>query len=82
MLQRELSRNAAVFGRLEAGTPEKPSVVIENVHHFYKQVAGKTLARPPWFFDPKQQGEGIVDAGLPTQPSAMNWHRIMEQRTF
>ncbi len=61
VLQRELSRNEAVFGRLEAGTPEKPSVVIENVHHFYKQVAGKTLARPPWFFDPKQQGEGIVD---------------------
>ncbi len=34
---------------------------MESVHHIYKQVSGKTLTRPPWFFDVKQQGEGIAD---------------------
>lgn len=33
----------------------------ESVHHLYKLVAGVPLQRPPWFFDVKQEGEGIVD---------------------
>jgi predicted dehydrogenase len=31
------------------------------VHHFCKLVAGVPIVRPPWFFDVKQQGEGLVD---------------------
>jgi predicted dehydrogenase len=36
-------------------------VTKESVHHFSKLVAGKTLQRPPWFYDTRQQGEAIVD---------------------
>jgi predicted dehydrogenase len=60
-LQRELSRNRALFGELQPGTPENPSMVKESVHHISKTVAGAPLIRPPWFFDVEQQGEGIVD---------------------
>jgi hypothetical protein len=52
-----------LFGTLEKGTPEEPAVVMESVHHFYKDVAGKPLIRPAWFFDVRQQGEAIPDVG-------------------
>lgn len=61
ILQRELSMRHTVFGDLDTGTPDNPSITKESVHHFFKEVAGKPLIRPPWFFDVKQQGEGIVD---------------------
>ncbi len=60
-LQRELSMMPEVFGELTIGTPEKPAITKESVHHFYKYVAGSPLTRPQWFFDTQQQGEGIVD---------------------
>ncbi len=61
ILQRALANNKAVFGELVPGTPEKPAVTKESVHHFFKYVAGNPIKRPPWYFDTSQQGEGIVD---------------------
>ena len=61
ILQRELSKNAVVFGSLQTGTAEEPAITKESVHHFSKMVSGSPLKRPAWFFDTKQQGEGIVD---------------------
>jgi predicted dehydrogenase len=61
ILQSELSGIPEVFGELEKGTPEYPAIAKESVHHFYKEVAGKPLQRPPWSFDIRQQGSGIVD---------------------
>lgn len=61
MLQKELLHQPSVFGELEKGTPDKPAVEIESIHHFYKSVSGKTLRRPSWFFDPSQQGDAVVD---------------------
>lgn len=61
ILQKELSQDAELFGELEVGTPENPAVTKESVHHFFKYVSGSPLIRPSWFFDTKQQGEGIVD---------------------
>lgn len=61
ILQRELSQKPAVFGTLKTGTPEEPAITKESVHHFSKMVSGNPLKRPAWFFDTKQQGEGIVD---------------------
>lgn len=63
ILQGELSRANEVFGELQKGTEKDPAVVMESVHHFYKYVSGKALKRPSWFFDPKQQGDAIVDVG-------------------
>ncbi|MBY0231355.1 MAG: hypothetical protein K2W96_18890 [Gemmataceae bacterium] len=62
-LQRELMRDPVVFGRLDAGTPERPGVYMESVHHLCKTVAGAPLRRPAWFFDVAQQGEGLSDVG-------------------
>jgi predicted dehydrogenase len=61
ILQRELSQSREVFGELIVGTEEEPAITKESVHHFFKYVSGNPLKRPAWFFDTKQQGEGIVD---------------------
>lgn len=61
MLQKEFSRFPGVFGELDKGSPDKPAITKESVHHFSKLVNGAPLQRPPWFFDPAQQGEAIVD---------------------
>lgn len=60
-LQRELAQSPELFGSLTKGTAGEPAIVKESVHHFYKNVAGKPLKRPQWFFDVTQEGEGIVD---------------------
>ena len=61
ILQKEFSMVTEVFGTLEEGTPDNPSVTKESVHHFFKYVSGNILTRPPWFMDVTQAGEGIVD---------------------
>ena len=61
ILQREFSRIPAVFGELDCGTVDDPSVTKESVHCFAKRVSGVPLVRPAWFFDGAQQGEGLVD---------------------
>lgn len=60
-LQRELSMLPGLFGTLQKGTPDNPSISKVSVHHFSKIVAGVPLKRPQWFFDVRQEGEGIVD---------------------
>ncbi len=61
ILQKLLSQNEEVFGKLISGTKEEPAVTKISVHHFSKIVSGVPLQRPAWFFDVEQQGEGIVD---------------------
>lgn len=63
ILQRELAADTAFFGELQTGTEKDPAVLFENIHYFFKQVSGKDLVRPAWFFDAKQQGEAIADVG-------------------
>lgn len=43
------------------GSPNDPAVVMENLHHFYKEVSGVPLVQPAWFYDIEQQGEAIAD---------------------
>ena len=61
ILQKEISQIPEVFGQLTTGSAADPSITKESVHHFYKEVSGKPLMRPAWFYDVTQQGEGIVD---------------------
>jgi predicted dehydrogenase len=61
MLQRELSQDQELFGQLERGSLQNPAVMQESVHHFYKNVSGKPLTRPAWFYDVEQEGHGLVD---------------------
>ncbi len=61
MLQKALSQQPGLFGSLEKGTADDPAISKISVHNFSKVVAGAQLKRPQWFFDPQQQGAGIVD---------------------
>ncbi len=61
ILQREFSQIPSLFGELVVGSVDEPAITKESVHHFFKEVSGKPLVRPAWFFDVEQQGEGIVD---------------------
>ena len=63
VLQQKLAMMSSVFGDLEKGTTDSPGIVMESVHRYYKQVSGKPLIRPDWFFDPLQQGDAIADVG-------------------
>jgi predicted dehydrogenase len=59
-LQRELSRQPALFGKLVKDSPDEPAITMKSVHYFSKTVADVPLKRPAWFFDVWQEGEGIV----------------------
>lgn len=61
ILQKELAAVPEIFGEQVKGSEEDPGVVMESIHCFYKNVSGKALTRPAWFYDVRQQGEGIAD---------------------
>jgi predicted dehydrogenase len=63
-LQRELSQQNELFGEWVKGSPEKPAIEMKSVHYFSKTVAGVPLKRPVWFFDVRQEGEGIMDVAV------------------
>lgn len=63
ILQKELIHAPAVFGEMTKGTEAEPAIYIESIHHILKLVAGAPNIRPAWFFDVKQQGEGVADVG-------------------
>lgn len=61
MIERRLMQDKDLFGELQTGSENDPAVFMESVHHFYKEVSGKPLIRPAWYYDVEQQGEGIAD---------------------
>ena len=63
ILQRELINDADVFGTVQKGSESDPAVYMESIHHLFKIVSGAPNIRPAWFFDVKQQGEGVADVG-------------------
>ena len=63
ILQRELVNTPEVFGTPLTGSPEQPAVYMESIHYLLKRVAGQPNLRPPWFFDIREQGEGLTDVG-------------------
>ncbi|MBS1789782.1 MAG: oxidoreductase [Acidobacteria bacterium] len=63
VLQKELIHAPDVFGEMQRGSESDPAVYIESIHHILKVVAGAPNIRPAWFFDVKQQGEGVSDVG-------------------
>lgn len=54
-ITRVLMYDSDIFGEVSG------KIEIEDIHHFFKQVSGKSLTRPMWYFDVRQQGEGIAD---------------------
>ncbi len=55
IIVRSIMLSPEVFGEV-AGKME-----IDDIHYFSKQVSGNQLIRPMWYFDVRQQGEGIAD---------------------
>lgn len=64
ILQRELINDASIFGTIRKGSESDPAIYMESLHHLYKVVSGAVNIRPAWFFDVKQQGEGVADVGV------------------
>jgi predicted dehydrogenase len=62
-LQRELVHDREVFGDIDPGSEDRPSVFMESEHFLCKTVAGAAIRRPAWFFDVDQAGEGLADVG-------------------
>ncbi len=60
-ITRVLVDSEELFGEVQAGTAEEPAIVMQSVHHYFKEVSGNVLVRPAWFYDVEQQGEGIAD---------------------
>ena len=58
-VQNEITR--AIMSDKEIFGDVAGKIEIEDIHHFFKQVSGKPLTRPMWYFDVRQQGEGIAD---------------------
>ncbi len=92
-LQRELSQNEVIFGKLKKGSQSDPSIIKESVHHFFKYVSGKPLIRPAWFMDTRQQGEGVVDvtthlvdlvqwAAFPETPLAITDGKVIDAKRW
>jgi len=78
ILQRELSQQPELFGQLVPGSPDNPAITKESVHHFSKLVAGVPLKRPQWFFDVRQEGEGLVDVATHLV-DLVQWEAFPEQ---
>ncbi len=78
IIEKELINSKELFGELIDGTEEEPAIFMESVHHFYKEVAGKTLVRPAWYYDVEQQGEGIADVTTHLI-DLVNWKCFPEQ---
>lgn len=78
VIEKELISNKDLFGGLVDGTEDNPAVFMESVHHFYKEVAGKPLIRPAWYYDVEQQGEGIADVTTHLI-DLVNWKCFPEQ---
>lgn len=61
ILQKEIAQIPEIFGEQILGSEDAPGIMMESVHCFYKNVSGKALTRPAWFYDVTQQGESIAD---------------------
>jgi predicted dehydrogenase len=63
ILPRELVNDPEIFGERLPGSPSQPAARMESVHYLLKEVAGVPNLRPAWFFDIREQGEGLTDVG-------------------
>lgn len=53
-------RSGEAFGGFAVAGPER-AIRLRGTHHLHKLVNGAPLVRPPWYFDVRVQGEGMVD---------------------
>jgi len=78
ILQKEISLVPEIFGELQKGTNEDPAIIMERVHHFYKNVSGNVLRRPAWFYDVRCEGDGLTDI-MVHLVDLVQWESVPEQ---
>lgn len=59
-LQQRLIQHADIFGEFDVAHAGG-ALSLQSVHFLAKQVNGKPLVRPAWYFDTRAQGEGMTD---------------------
>ena len=59
-LTARIAATAELFGGFDSGG-EEPVLDLRSVHHLLKAVDGRPLRRPPWYYDTRIQGDGLVD---------------------
>ena len=59
-LRHRLVATPAVFGEFDRHSAA-PTIELALVHHLYKVVNGKPVKRPGWYYDVREQGDGLVD---------------------
>lgn len=59
LIVKDILADPSIFGTFDYSAV--PTVQMTSVHHFYKEVGGTPLVRPQWYYDVRQQGEGIAD---------------------
>ncbi len=57
----EVVRTPRVFGEFQKSSVHDPAIELGSIHHLFKQVNGKPLRRPAWYYDVNVQGDGMVD---------------------
>ncbi len=62
-LQRELVRDATLFGAWQPGAVDRPGLDLHSTHSLSKVVSGRPVVRPWWWFDPATSGEAMADVG-------------------
>ena len=59
-LTHRLVASPGLFGAF-AVDGDAPAIDLRSVHHLLKVVNGAPLTRPPWYYDTRIQGNGLVD---------------------
>ncbi len=63
-VQRALVNDPDVLGSPLRRSAEEPAVDLETLHHLAKMVDGEPNRRPTWYFDIREQGEGLADVSV------------------
>ncbi len=60
-LRHRIVATPSLFGALATEDAGPPALELGSVHHLCKDVDGRPLRRPEWYYDVRIQGDGLVD---------------------
>jgi len=60
-LRKRVVDTPELFGGFTGNDPHGPAIALGSTHHLVKQVNGRPLRRPAWYYDVREQGDGMVD---------------------
>jgi predicted dehydrogenase len=60
-LRKRVVDTPELFGTFSVDDPQGPAIELGSTHHLCKRVDGRALRRPAWYYDVREQGDGMVD---------------------